>query len=83
MVEVPASSSAQERSDVLEGTLNVKNIPVKVLFDTGASRSFIAKSAVKKLDLKLKKLKEPMTVQNPVGGSIGLSWVCGVPVSIS
>ena len=67
MAEVPASSSAQERADVLEGTLTVKNIPIKVLFDTGASRSFIAKNVVKKLDLNLKKLKTPMTVHNPVG----------------
>ena len=83
MVEVPASSSVQERPDVLEGTLTVKDIPIKVLFDTGASRSFVAKNAARKLDLNLKKLKEPMTVQNPVGGSIDLSWVCGVPVSFS
>ena len=30
-------SASQERADVLEGTLTVKNIPVKVLFDTGGS----------------------------------------------
>ena len=68
VAETSTPSVSQGRSDVLEGTRTVKNIPVKVLFDTGTSRSFIAKNAVKKLDLKLRKLKEPITVHNPVGG---------------
>ena len=68
MAETSEPLATQERPDVLEGTFTVKDIPFKVLFDTGASRSFVAKNVVKKLDLNLKKLKEPMTVHNPVGG---------------
>ena len=65
------------------GTLTIKNIPVSVLFDTGASRSFIASNTVHKLKLKQRKLKDSVGVHNPIGGSLILSSYCRVPVSYS
>ena len=54
-----------------------------VLFDTGASRSFIAKNTVHKLQLKQRKLKELVEVHTPIGGPITLGLYCRVPISYS
>ena len=79
----PATTDGSGKPDVLGGTLTIKNIPVSVLFDTGASCSFISGNIVHKLKLKQGKLKEPIKVQNPIGGSVSLSSYCRVPVSYS
>ena len=79
----PAITDGSGKPDVLGGTLTIKNIPVSVLFDTGASRSFISGNLVHKLKLKRRKLKEPIKVRNPIGGSISLGIYCKVPISFS
>ena len=79
----PAITDGSGKPDVLGGTLIIKNIPVSVLFDTGASRSFISSNLVHKLKLKRGKLKEPIKVQNPIEGPVSLSSYCRVPVSYS
>ena len=53
----PAITDGSGKPDVLGGTLTIKNIPVSVLFDTGASRSFISGNLVHKLKLKRRILK--------------------------
>ena len=79
----PATTDGSGKPDVLGGTLTIKNIPVSVLFDTGASRSFISGKIVHKLKLNQRILKEPIKVQNPIGGSVSLSLYCRVPISYS
>ncbi|XP_059627390.1 uncharacterized protein LOC132270213 [Cornus florida] len=48
----------------------------RVLFDSGASYSFIALSFVRALGLEASQLDRPLCVDMPVGGSIALSRVC-------
>ena len=60
----------------LEGILSICDKPVRVLFDTGASRSFIASDLVSRLNLKLELVNMPLVVSNPVGGSTSLNMAC-------
>ncbi|XP_074352926.1 uncharacterized protein LOC141692086 [Apium graveolens] len=55
-------SNAQD-SDVVAGTLSLISVLVKVLFDLGASKSFISKECVSKMDLMLEDLAEPLTIE--------------------
>ncbi|KAL8148852.1 hypothetical protein AgCh_006016 [Apium graveolens] len=55
-------SNAQD-SDVVAGTLSLNSVPVKVLFDSGASKSFISRNCVVKMDLMLEDLDEPLTIE--------------------
>ncbi|XP_074337338.1 uncharacterized protein LOC141674531 [Apium graveolens] len=55
-------SNAQD-SDVVAGTLSLNSVHVKVLFDLGASKSFISKECVSDMDLMLEDLAEPLTIE--------------------
>ncbi|NDS23458.1 retroviral-like aspartic protease family protein, partial [Klebsiella pneumoniae] len=53
-----------------------------VLFDTGASHSFISQQTVNELGLKTKFVDDPIFVKNPVGGPANLCSYCKrVPIS--
>ncbi|XP_074336234.1 uncharacterized protein LOC141673388 [Apium graveolens] len=54
-------SNAQD-SDVVVGTLSLNSVPVKVLFDSRASKSFISKECVRRIDLMLEDLAESLTI---------------------
>ena len=54
-------SIGQTSHAVMEGTILVSNLCIKVLFDTGASHSFISPSLVNFLRLKPEKLDPPIT----------------------
>ncbi|XP_074324024.1 uncharacterized protein LOC141660945 [Apium graveolens] len=54
-------SNAQD-SDVVVGTLSLNSVHVKVLFDSGASKSFISKECVSNMDFMLEDLAEPLTI---------------------
>ncbi|XP_063941914.1 uncharacterized protein LOC135149896 [Daucus carota subsp. sativus] len=53
---------AVQSSEVVAGTLPVNNIPAKVLFDSGATRSFISESFVGKLNCEIEPLVEPLSI---------------------
>ncbi|XP_074377219.1 uncharacterized protein LOC141718734 [Apium graveolens] len=55
-------SNAQD-SDVVAGTLSLNFVPVKVLFESVASKSFISKECVRNMDLMLEDLAEPLTIE--------------------
>ncbi|XP_074377504.1 uncharacterized protein LOC141719024 [Apium graveolens] len=55
-------SNAQD-SDVVAGTLSLNFVPVKVLSDSGASKSFISKECVSNMDLMSEYLAEPLTIE--------------------
>ncbi|XP_074342238.1 uncharacterized protein LOC141679715 [Apium graveolens] len=55
-------SNAQD-SGVVAGTFSLNFMPVKVLFDSGASKSFISKECVSSIDLMLEGLDEPLTIE--------------------
>ena len=50
--------------------------PVRTLFDSGASHSFISTSLVETLHLNTSLVVDPIVVSNPIGGSAHLSMVC-------
>ena len=71
----PATSTARARtfkmtqkspvhdSDVVAGTLTLNSVPVNVLFDSGASKSFISVNCVNKMQLMIEYLDEPLTIE--------------------
>ena len=52
------------------------NTPVMLLFDTGASHSFISANCVTTLKLATKESEHRMEVVSPVGGCIEISRTC-------
>lgn len=59
--------STNEASDIVLGTLLVNSNPASVLFDSGASHSFIAHPFVKKHGILMCALKNHMIVSSPNG----------------
>ena len=55
-----------------------------MLFDSGASHSFIAALAVRELGLKVETLEEPLYVSSPLGTRVGIDLICrGCELEIS
>ena len=50
---------------------------VRVLFDSGASRSFIVASCVKDLGLEVETLEEPLHVSSPLGTRVSVDKIYG------
>ena len=78
---VPSSSNAPTAAEkgknvVIQGMLSIYDIPVRVLFDTGASRSFISSDLVDRLGLEPEIVDRPLVVTNTIGGSTSLSMIC-------
>ena len=78
---VPSSSSAPTATEkgknvVIQGMLSVYDVPVQVLFDTEASRSFISSDLVDRLELEPEIVNKLLAVTNPIGGSTSLSMIC-------
>ena len=61
---------------MIEGTLLIQNIPVRVLFDTDASHSFISQYLVDRLGIKPTYLVTSLRVANPIGGYSTLGMRC-------
>ena len=59
------AEEAQEDQGVLMGMFSINSTPVKVLFDSGASHSFISLKASQKHNLTLVGLRKPMIVHSP------------------
>ena len=49
---------------------------VRVLFDFGASHSFIAASCVKVLGLEVESLEKPLHVSSPLGTKVRVGQIC-------
>jgi hypothetical protein len=58
---------AQNDSSVLLGTFPVNFVPTTVLFDSGASHSFITDQFVTKHNLSMSSMKNPLIVSSPGG----------------
>ncbi|XP_058208134.1 uncharacterized protein LOC131321144 [Rhododendron vialii] len=71
----PSVSQAPETS-VVRGTFLLFNSFARVLFDSGASHSFIATSFVYALELDIENLDSPLFVETPLGGKSSLSRIC-------
>ncbi|XP_021762516.1 uncharacterized protein LOC110727257 [Chenopodium quinoa] len=62
---------ADSMKDVITGTFSINSIPVKVLFDSGATFSFISKAIVSKLSNCLKIVDEvDLPIVIPTGGIV-------------
>ncbi|KAL8118489.1 hypothetical protein AgCh_016131 [Apium graveolens] len=63
-------------SDVVASTLSLNSVPVNVLFDSGASKSFISMNCVNKLQLMLEDLDEPLTIEVANKNKVHVSQFC-------
>ena len=69
---------------VIHGTFLLSRLWAKVLFDSGASHSFIAASVVIKLGLEVETLEEPLYVSSPLGNRARIGMICrGCELEIS
>ncbi|XP_071680501.1 uncharacterized protein [Lolium perenne] len=76
------AEEAQEAPDIVLGTFPVNSVPSTVLFDSGASHSFVTKPFVKKGGLTPTPLKRPMLVQIPGSTSVTRVPCKEVPIDI-
>jgi hypothetical protein len=70
-----AVEEAQEAPDVVIGTFFVNDLSAVVLFDSGASHSFISAAYVEKHNLPMALLRRQMIVSSP-GGDMPARQLC-------
>ncbi|XP_071674326.1 uncharacterized protein [Lolium perenne] len=76
------AEQAQEAPDIVLGTFPVNSIPASVLFDSGASHSFVTKPFARKSGLRPTIMQRPMLVQIP-GSTTKTDLSCkDVPIDI-
>ena len=69
---------------IIEGTFFLSRLWARVLFDSGASHSFIAASVVIELGLEVEALEEPLYVSSPLGIRARIGMICrGCELEIS
>ena len=62
----------------------LSRLQARVLFDSGASHSFIATSCVRELGLEVKTLEKPLYVSSPLGTRVSVDVICrGCELEIS
>jgi hypothetical protein len=61
---------AEQDSDVVLGNLLVNSIPAKVMFDTGASLSFVSDSFAQRKEFSMEVLPSNLLVQSPGGQTV-------------
>ncbi|WVZ76143.1 LOW QUALITY PROTEIN: hypothetical protein U9M48_024141, partial [Paspalum notatum var. saurae] len=69
------AETASEAPNIILGTFLVKNHPASVLFDTGATHSFISKAYAEKHNIDISPMKRPMVISSP-GGKINTDLIC-------
>ena len=72
---VPATQG-RNNSVSVESLVYLGDFPIRTLFDSGASHSFISASVVDTLHLDTCLVEDPIVFSNPIGGSAHLSLVC-------
>ena len=78
----PPSESADQ--PVIQGTFLLSSLWARVLFDFGASHSFIAASVVIELGLEVEALEEPLYVSSPLWIRARIGMICrGCELEIS
>ena len=71
---IPQAESADQ--PVIQGTFLLSRLWARVLFDSGASHSFIVASVVIELGLEVKALEEPLYVSSPLGIRARIWMIC-------
>ena len=69
------AESAQEAQDVVTGMFLVNSASTSVLFDSGASYSFITAEYVAKYSIPMSIMPKPMFVSSP-GGGMKAAYIC-------
>ena len=68
----------------LQGMFLLSRLWVRILFNSGASYSFIATSCVRELGLEVETLEEPMLVSSLLGTRVSVDLICrGCKLEIS
>ncbi|XP_020683951.2 uncharacterized protein LOC110100682, partial [Dendrobium catenatum] len=78
-----SSQEAKDSSEVVTGTLNISDLSARVLFDSGASHSFIAEIFCKKVHLELVSFTPGLHVRLPAGNYLNASTTCSVDFMIA
>ncbi|KAA0056483.1 reverse transcriptase [Cucumis melo var. makuwa] len=65
-VNAMTQQEAEDASDVITGTILICNVPADVLFDSGATHSFVSSIFLTKLNRMLKPLSEGLAIYTPV-----------------
>ena len=75
MVQTPGNTSRGQgiSHSILDGIILFRDHPIRVLFDTGASHSFISKELIDTFSLDVLCLMTSLRIANPVGGSTALN----------
>ncbi|KAL8120759.1 hypothetical protein AgCh_017802 [Apium graveolens] len=73
---------AVQSSDVVAGTLPVNSIDAKILFDSGATRSFISQSFVDKLYCEVKLLEQALMIELAYKNQVFVDRLCPRKVSL-
>ena len=78
VAQAPSNTSRGQgiSHSILDGIIIFREFPIRVLFDMGASHSFISKELVYALSLNVIGLMTSLRIANPVGGSATLSLLC-------
>ena len=61
---------------LIQGTFLLFHLWARVLFDSGASYSFIVALCVKELGLEFETLKKPFHVSSPLGTRVRIDQIC-------
>ena len=75
-----STKTALAEPEVMLDTFNVNSTPATVLFDSGASHSFISQAFVRNHSIPLCAMQNPILVNSP-GGSMQASYRC-LPTSL-
>ena len=67
---------------VMAGTFSVNNRPVTMLFDSGASHTFISRECANRLGLKIESMSKPYHIHSPGGKLITNQFVKQVPLQL-
>nr|KYP33123.1 Gag polyprotein [Cajanus cajan] len=78
-----SGAKATQFEDLIQGMCFINGTPLIVLYDSGATHSFISHACVSKLKLPVSSLSFELIVETPTGGSVSTSYVClKCPLSI-
>ncbi|XP_047961756.1 uncharacterized protein LOC125206552 [Salvia hispanica] len=72
----PRNEQGKHENGNLVGIGEILDTPIVILFDTGASHSFISELCVHTLNLPACKYQHRMMVSSPVGGTVEISRTC-------
>lgn len=76
MFAMTSGKGGETSNAVIEGTLLIYNLWAKVLFDAGATHSFISNTCINSLELQPEFLDTMLNVNTPVSGIVGTKRVC-------